>query len=1005
MASRLWRRVGRGCRLAFRACRWLFWALLLVLLGTLLLLDHVGLPASWKTVLQEQVRRQGLDLEFARLRLRLISGVVADHVLVRPTGEGTVPRLEAEQVRLDLNFGDLFRGRFSVEGLDIVKGRFIGGQDVTTSDRFPWPVDQIQARVLFLPDGTWELQEFRAKAGPIRCTLSGRLRQAIGLRQWPHLALRPKVPAGEGDSASQLSRSWRQWWAQWDVSEPVELRGRFEIDALHPETLELQLQVRAPRVSSPRVRLERLWIRAMTKPGVSKPSAPTRLPSWQVELQAVEATMPDVRAEQLRKLRIRLEAEPSAEEPLWHVTGTGEVETVRALWGKLTRLRVETHAVASPTPFSLTWLRWQVTAEEVETDLARIESLHLSGEGQPRLSTGPTLEAEPWRWWASWQFSTSGRVDRVALPDLTLHALEWHLQWHAPELVLEHLVMHFPSGPVSAEARFRADSDELQVRLHAEADPRHFDRWLTERSRRWLDQFQWDQPPRIETEARVKLPAWPWQSTAWSEVWRSGISLAGHIELLQARYRGFKAERVSTHFHYENGTWRFSDLIVQRPDGQVQADYRVRPWERDYQWRFRWQLPLEAVAPLLGSNQLHWLTFYRGQYPILVEGEVRGAFLQPESVAGECRIVCTNFLIRDLPVDRFEAMLGYTNGRLRLLEPRLERAEGRMTAQGLTLDFATQHVHFTNLLCHDGIDKVAAAIGPRTARVLAPYRFETPPLLHLEGTVPFRGMQGADLRVTVDGKAFRWWRLNLAGVRGNIHWKDHQICLTNVQAQGYGGRLAGWAWFDESAAVGTDFRYELTATEIDLSALMRDLQPKPSRVEGLLDLHLVMHHGNTADWRTWNGSGEAVLRDGWLWSIPVFGVLSAPLDALVPGLGRSRVTSGRASFSITHGVLRSEDLECRAAAMRLLYRGQLGLDGRLDAVVQAELLRDTWLVGRVLSLALWPVSKVFECRITGTLAEPKVELLHVPRVLTIPLRPLQTLRDWLESPHSSSAQP
>jgi hypothetical protein len=79
--------------------------------------------------------------------------------------------------------------------------------------------------------------------------------------------------------------------------------------------------------------------------------------------------------------------------------------------------------------------------------------------------------------------------------------------------------------------------------------------------------------------------------------------------------------------------------------------------------------------------------------------------------------------------------------------------------------------------------------------------------------------------------------------------------------------------------------------------------------------------------------------------------------------------------------------------MRLIYSGRAQLDGQVDAVVQAELLRDAWLVGRVLSLALWPVSKIFEFRVTGTLSNPKAEPLHIPRVLTIPLRPVQTLRE------------
>jgi hypothetical protein len=51
-------------------------------------------------------------------------------------------------------------------------------------------------------------------------------------------------------------------------------------------------------------------------------------------------------------------------------------------------------------------------------------------------------------------------------------------------------------------------------------------------------------------------------------------------------------------------------------------------------------------------------------------------------------------------------------------------------------------------------------------------------------------------------------------------------------------------------------------------------------------------------------------------------------------------------------------------------------------------------LGPVVNLALWPVTKFFEYKITGTLAEPKSEPLYVPaRVLLMPLHPFRTLED------------
>jgi hypothetical protein len=51
-------------------------------------------------------------------------------------------------------------------------------------------------------------------------------------------------------------------------------------------------------------------------------------------------------------------------------------------------------------------------------------------------------------------------------------------------------------------------------------------------------------------------------------------------------------------------------------------------------------------------------------------------------------------------------------------------------------------------------------------------------------------------------------------------------------------------------------------------------------------------------------------------------------------------------------------------------------------------------VGRLLSLALWPISKVFEYRISGTLAEPKITPVYfVPKIMRLPVDILREMRE------------
>ena len=92
--------------------------------------------------------------------------------------------------------------------------------------------------------------------------------------------------------------------------------------------------------------------------------------------------------------------------------------------------------------------------------------------------------------------------------------------------------------------------------------------------------------------------------------------------------------------------------------------------------------------------------------------------------------------------------------------------------------------------------------------------------------------------------------------------------------------------------------------------------------------------------------------------------------------------------------------------MRLQYRGTLDFQGQVNARAEAELLRDAWLVGPLVSTVLWPVTKLFEYKITGTLGAPKGDPVYlVPKVVTLPFlfpfRPLRTLRGLF--PENSNA--
>jgi hypothetical protein len=186
-----------------------------------------------------------------------------------------------------------------------------------------------------------------------------------------------------------------------------------------------------------------------------------------------------------------------------------------------------------------------------------------------------------------------------------------------------------------------------------------------------------------------------------------------------------------------------------------------------------------------------------------------------------------------------------------------------------------------------------------------------------------------------------------------------------------------------------NFHFDAIVTNADLQVLMADLSAKTNQLEGRLDGRLRITDARSKDWKSWQGRGRLNLHDGLIWDIPLFGILSPVLDGISPGLGSSRASDASATYVITNGIITSDDLEIHAGMMRLEYRGTIDLKGRVNSRAQAELLRDTWAIGRLLSITLWPVSKLFEYKITGTVQDPKIEpVFFIPKVMLLPFRML-----------------
>jgi len=651
-------------------------------------------------------------------------------------------------------------------------------------------------------------------------------------------------------------------------------------------------------------------------------------------------------------------------------------------------------------------VRLNLNATSVQTPWGGAQDLRLTAN-LTAPGNAPAQMDSSLAWWTNalpYRLAWAARLTRLKSETLNLESMDCNGLWQAPELTVTRLSAGLGGGRLEATARLNIATREFTFTNASGFDAHAIAALLTDKTRERLAEFSWTQPPSVQASGSLVLPPWTNRQPDWHAEVQPTLRLNGELTMENASVLGAKIDWAHTHFSYSNLVWQLPDLALVRAKTRLALSGGENDRTQDYRWHIRGTLDPEAVRPFLtASNAVRGFSQLVFHEPLALQVDVTGRLYDYDRLSASGLVALTNFTFRGQSVDSVTGELRYANQVLEFLNPRLWHGTQTMTADRVTLDFNARLISFTNGFSTADPWMVTHAIGPKTGRLVDPYHFFQPPTVRVNGTVPLRDMNGPrDTEETnvrfdiVEGAPFQWLKLKSPNITGTIQWLGSELVLSNVQAAFYGGEMHGHAYFDFRAPhAGADYDFNVTVTNVDLHALTTDLSSPTNHLEGTLAGRLVVMQADSRDYQTWNGFGRASVHDGLLWDIPIFGLLSPVLNTVSPGLGNSRATDATARFIITNGVIVTDSLEIRSLMTRLEYTGTVDLQQNVNARVTARLLRDTWVVGPLVSTALWPVSKMFEYRVTGTLKNPKSEPVYVPKLLLLPLHPIRTLEEML----------
>jgi hypothetical protein len=997
MASEATRRFWRRCRVTFRWCRISVQLAILALLVAAIYLNQTGLPDFIKRPLLAELRGRGVNLEFSRLRWRWLRGIVAEEVRFGATRDVAIPRLSAKEVELEINHSQLLHRRWQVDALDLRGGRLEWFIPPTNAPTTSLTVSNIEARLRLPPGDEWVLDDFHARFAGAQFTVTGSVTNATAIRDWAVLRGEPSAHVNWPERLRRLANTLERI----SFSQPPELQLRFAGDALQPQSFNARFHLRAADADTP-------WGCATNVTFAARlfAAGSNELSHAELTLQAASARTPwaDGTNLELQLRLLSLVPEPELVEADLAVRADG----VGTKWAAVTNAEFTAHwvhALTNAVPLSG---RGELRAVSALTRWGRGKSIHLVAA--LATATNPPPADPTWAGWTNlqpYQLTWAAELGALQAEQIVAEQIRCAGQWLAPVLVVTNLHAELYRGTLDATAQLDVATRAAGFDLRSDFDVHQLEPVLAADARGWLGKFSLAESPLVRGRGAVTLPAWTDRSPDWQTELLSTLRLAGDFAVTNGAYFGIRADWMRSQFSLTNLVWHLPDLEASRPDGAIRLDVLADGRTQDFYARLHSTADPRAVRPLLTPGQQRGFDLVTLSQPPLIDGELWGRGRDFDRLGFRGRVALTNFAVRGQTADFVVAELQYTNRELTVIAPQLARGPGPqvLTADGLVADFNSMRLYITNGFSTADPAAVVRAIGPMTAATMEPYQFLQPPTVRVNGFVPLNAPTNVDVRFVLDGGPFHWWKFNVPRVAGLVHWQGDMLMLTNMQMDFYGGSAAGIADFKFLPDGGTDYRFDMSPTNANLSLVMADLFPQTKNLEGHISGRLVVTRANADDLRSWEGYGHAELRDGLIWAIPIFGVFSKPLDAIVPGLGASRVSDGTATYVITNGVIFSDNLVMRAPTMRLKYKGTTDFEGRVAARVEAELLRDAWVVGRLVSLALWPVTKMMEYKVSGTLDNPKTEPIYIPKVLLIPLHPIRTIEELLTSETATTNAP
>ena len=126
-----------------------------------------------------------------------------------------------------------------------------------------------------------------------------------------------------------------------------------------------------------------------------------------------------------------------------------------------------------------------------------------------------------------------------------------------------------------------------------------------------LEECAWTWPPRLEAAGRLRLPPAELPAReARDHLWAS-LETAGRLRVRTGSFREIAFNAAAGAFALTNGSWKLTDVQVDRPEGTITGGYAGGNHAQDFRLHFRSAVLPDFLIPLLPPGPRGFLELWR----------------------------------------------------------------------------------------------------------------------------------------------------------------------------------------------------------------------------------------------------------------------------------------------------------------------------------------------------------------------------------------------------------